>query len=87
MYPYYGHYLDHVKVLKISDIKIKMNQCSDICTAHFTGSETGVDLVLIHCFLFYYVNHVVLMPTSIFLAKFRPQPHLPSKARTLSPQL
>ena len=33
MYPYYGHYLDHVKVLKISDIKIKMNQCSDICTA------------------------------------------------------
>ena len=47
MYPYYGHYLDHVKVLKISDIKIKMNQCSDIYTAHFTGSETGVDLVLI----------------------------------------
>ena len=72
MYPNYGQYLDHVEVLKISDIKIKINQCSDIFTAHFTvtvGNETGVDLVLIHCFLFYYVNHVVLMLTSIFFSK------------------
>ena len=36
---------------------------------HFTvmdGSESGVDLVLIQTFLFYYVNQVVLMLTSIF---------------------
>jgi len=36
---------------------------------HFTvtgGKEAGVDLVLIQPFLRYYVNHVVLMLTSIF---------------------
>ena len=30
------------------------------------GSEAGVDLVLIQTFLFYYVNQVILMLTSIF---------------------
>ena len=72
MYPNYGHYLDHVEVLKISNIKIKIKQRSYIFIAHFTvtvGNETGVDLVLIHCFLFYYVNHVVLILTSIFFSK------------------
>ena len=37
--------------------------------AHFTvtgGNEAGVDLVLIQPFLLFYVNHVVLMLTSIF---------------------
>ena len=37
--------------------------------AHFTvtdGSEAGVDLALMQPFLLYYVNHVVLMLTSIF---------------------
>ena len=37
--------------------------------AHFTatgGNEAGVDLVLIQPFLLYYVNHVVLMLSSIF---------------------
>ena len=41
--------------------------------AHFTvagENEGGVDLVLIQPFLLYYVNHVFLMLTSIFLAKF-----------------
>ena len=36
---------------------------------HFTvmdGSEFGVALVLIQTFLFYYVNQVILMLTSIF---------------------
>ena len=36
---------------------------------HFTvtgGNEANVDLVLIQPFLLYYVNHVVLMLTSIF---------------------
>ena len=32
---------------------------------HFTVTS-GVDLVLIQPFLFYYVSHVVLLPTSIF---------------------
>ena len=39
--------------------------------AHFTvtgGNEAGVDLVLIQPFLLYYVNHVVVMLTSIFQA-------------------
>ena len=40
------------------------------CIVHFTvkgGNEAGVDLVLIQPFLlFLYVNHVVLMLTSIF---------------------
>ena len=37
--------------------------------AHFTvtgENEAGVDFVLIQPFLFYYVNHVVRMLTSIF---------------------
>ena len=41
--------------------------------AHFTvtgANEAGVDLVLIQPFLLYYVNHVVVMPTFFFLAKF-----------------
>ena len=41
--------------------------------ANFTvtgGNEAGVDLVLIQPFLLYYVNHVVLMLSSIFKAKF-----------------
>ena len=41
--------------------------------AHFTvegENEAGVDLVLIQPFLLYYVNHVFLMLTSIFKAKF-----------------
>ena len=41
--------------------------------AHFTvagENEAGVDLVLIQPFLLYYVNHVFLMLTSIFYAKF-----------------
>ena len=33
-------------------------------------NEAGVDLVLIQPFLLYYVNHVFLMLTSIFEAKF-----------------
>ena len=40
---------------------------------HFTvmaENEAGVDLVLIQPFLLYYVNHVVLMPTSIFKHNF-----------------
>ena len=32
------------------------------------GNEAGVDLVLIQPFLLYYVNHVVLMLTSMFQA-------------------
>ena len=39
--------------------------------AHFTvtgENEARVDLVLIHPFLLYYVNHVVLMLTCIFQA-------------------
>ena len=67
--------------------------------AHFTvtgGNEAGVDLVLIQPCLLYYVNHVVLMLTSIFISKIyirkgnrfvskqgEPQPHLHSEARTL----
>ena len=55
---------------------------------------------MIQSLLLYNVNHVVLMLTSIFQAKFplekggglyqkqgQPQPHVPSKARTPSPQL
>ena len=41
--------------------------------AHFTvtgANEAGVDLVLIRPFLLYYVNHVVVVLTIIFLAKF-----------------
>ena len=34
------------------------------------GSEAGVDLVWIQTFLLYYVNQVVLMPTSIFQGQF-----------------
>ena len=34
------------------------------------GSEAGGDLVLIQTFLFYYVNQVVLMLTSIFKDNF-----------------
>ena len=34
------------------------------------GSESGVDLVLIQTFLFYYVNQVILMLTSIFQGQF-----------------
>ena len=40
---------------------------------HFTGAgenEAGIDVVLIQLFLLYYVNHVFLMLTSIFKAKF-----------------
>ena len=60
----------------------------------------GVELVLIQPLLFSYVNHVVVMPNSIFkkiisIRKGRrfvskhdqPQPHVHSKARILSPQL
>ena len=39
--------------------------------AHFTvtgGNEARVDLVLIHSFLLYYVNQVVLMLTCMFQA-------------------
>ena len=39
--------------------------------AHFTvtgRNEARVDLVLIHLFLLYYVNHVLLMLTNIFKA-------------------
>ena len=39
--------------------------------AHFTvkgGNEAGVDLVLIQPFLLYYVNHIVVMLTSMFQA-------------------
>ena len=69
--------------------------------AHFTvtgGNEAGVDLVLIQPCLLYYVNHVVLMLTSIFISKIyirkgrrfvskqdQPQPHVHSKPRTLGP--
>ena len=62
-------------------------------------NEAGVDLVLIQPFLLYYVNHVFLMLTSIFFSKIyirkgsrllskqgQPQPHVHSKARTLSTQ-
>ena len=68
---------------------------------HFTltgGNEAGVDLVLIQPCLLYYVNHVVLMLTSIFISKIyirkgrrfvskqdQPQPHVHSKPRTLGP--
>ena len=41
--------------------------------AHFTvtgENEATVDLVLIHPFLLYYVNHVVLMLTCIFEYNF-----------------
>ena len=34
------------------------------------GREAGVDLVLIQTFLLLYVNHVVLMLTSIFQGQF-----------------
>ena len=70
---------------------------------HFTvtgGNETGVDLVLIQNFLLYYVNHVFLMETGIFLSiisirkgqrfvskQGQPQPHVHSKAGMLSSQL
>ena len=40
-----------------------------LCIAHSTvigGNKAVVDLVLIQTFLFCYVNHVVLMVTSIF---------------------
>ena len=69
--------------------------------AHFTvtgGNEARV--VLMEPFLFYYVNHVVLMLIRSFKAKIKigkgrklvskqdqPQPHFPSEARLLSPQL
>ena len=35
----------------------------------YGGNEAGVDHVLIQPFLLYYVNHVVLMLSSIFKAK------------------
>ena len=69
---------------------------------HFTvtaENEAGVDLVLIQPFLLYYVNHVVLMPTSIFKHNFprtrkrfvskqdQLKHHVHSKARILRPQL
>ena len=69
--------------------------------AHFkvtAESEAGVDFVLIQPLLFYYVNHVVLMLTSIFKHNFhekgkevciktgQTQPHVQSKARILSPK-
>ena len=41
--------------------------------AHFTvtgANEAGVGLVLLRPFLLYYVNHVVVMLTIIFSAKF-----------------
>ena len=34
------------------------------------GGEAGVDLVLIRTFLFYYVNQVILMLSSIFQGQF-----------------
>ena len=43
---------------------------------HFTvvdGSEAEGDLVLIQTFLFYYVNQVILMLTSIFQEQFPQQ--------------
>ena len=71
--------------------------------AHFTvtdGSEAGVDLALMQPFLLYYVNHVVLMLTSIFFCiisirkgkrfvskEGQPQPHVHPEARILSPQV
>jgi len=69
---------------------------------HFTATaenEAGVDLVLIQPFLLYYVNHVVLMLSSIFKHNFHKKrkrfvskqdqlkPHVRSKARILSPQV
>ena len=39
-------------------------------TAHFTvtgANEAGVDLVLIRPFLLYYVNHDVVMLTTVFI--------------------
>ena len=72
-----------------------------LCIPHSTvtgGNKAVVDLVLIQTFLLCYVNHVVLMLTSIFISKIyirkgnrfvskhgQPQPHLHSEARTLSP--
>ena len=71
--------------------------------AHFIvtdENEAGVDLVLTQSFLLYYVNHVVLIPTSILLTiipmrkekrfvskQGQPRPHTQSKAKILSPQL
>ena len=50
-----------------------------------SGSEAGVDLVLIHPFPLCYVNHIVLWR---FVSKQgQPQPHIPSKARALSAYL
>ena len=70
---------------------------------HFTvtgGKEAGVDVVLIQPFLLYYVNHVFLIQTGIFLSiisirkgkrfvskQGQPQPHVHSKAGILSSQL
>ena len=52
-----------IAITKICDI------LGFLLIAHFTatgGNEAGVDLVLIQPFLLYYVNHVVLMLSSIF---------------------
>ena len=43
---------------------------SPFCSSVTGGNEAGVDHVLIQPFLLYYVNHVVLMLSSIFKAKF-----------------
>ena len=48
---------------------IKSNVSDTSAIVHFTvtgGNEAGVDLVLIQPFLLSYVNHFVLMLTSIF---------------------
>ena len=70
-------------------------------TAYFIATdenEAGIDLVLILSFLLYYVNRVVLIPTSVLLTiipmrkekrfvskQGQPRPHIQSKAKILSP--
>ena len=70
---------DHIVIVGGVGIGIAFIQvCNLICSCtvsigHFTvmdGSESGVDLVLIQTFLFYYVNQVILMLTSIFQGQF-----------------
>ena len=55
----------------LTNLRLKQWQLSFFGSqiAHFTvtgENKAGLDLGLIQPFLLYYVNHVVLMPTSIF---------------------
>ena len=57
----------------VASIRLENEWNAQNAIAHFTvagENEAGVDLVLIQPFLLYYVNHVFLMLTSIFKAKF-----------------